>query len=83
MDIKTLEYMGTRVDKARNIKRAIVATEESIKRLETEGLGRCSLDLNKGYMNIDISEITHAIKSAALIAFINRRDSLQKELDEL
>ena len=84
MDTKTLEYMGARVDKARELQKRIDDINNRMDKLENGELRSIAF----GFRNIsdffaDTPKIIKEIKAAAINAYCNHRDSLQKEFDEL
>lgn len=91
MDIKTLEYMGERIDKARKLQSDIADINNKIRRLEvcpTIGIKLCNNKNDGVVMGSYFSDkVTNAIVPEIIAATINAlatyRDQLQKELDEL
>jgi len=88
MDIKTLEYMGTRVDKARKLQDKIVAIDDRLAVFTNKNTREISLNIegngNYSLSNIvPIQWINFNILPAIIDALTKRRDQLQKELDEL
>lgn len=90
MDVKTLEYMGERVDKARKLRKAIDTIDERIKYLRTRSIGtvRFSADddyiiINQGFMGLPDNSVVSLIKETAITCLESHRDQLQRELDEL
>lgn len=81
MDTKTLEYMGARVDKAREIQENIEQINYRINFLASGPISGLTMHDQRGHMsfidgNAEIQELlTQALN--------NRRDQLQAELDEL
>ena len=91
MDTKTLEYMGTRVDRARRLMKDIAALSTHINALETgnmEGVffgsyHQGSVKLGKYYDSYLTVSVVPEIKAAAIKALTTHRDQLQKELEEI
>lgn len=89
MDIKTLEYMGERVDKARELKGKIDEIEQRILNLRASVYINVVCKCNKESYEWKFSDFfgKEALTSDIIPEFIKlleaRRDSLQHELDEL
>ncbi len=91
MDVKTLEYMGERVDKARRLQKAIKEVEWKIGSLKATAVPYIQFDNPKGgyihigqkYMDLPDNSIVSRIKETTISLLEAYRDSLQKELDEL
>lgn len=89
MDIKTLEYMGERVDKARKLAKNIATIDDYIKHLNVNTLNEVRLSLRNGggiYLDKSHAETDAVLplaKDAIAQILVARRDQLQHELDEL
>lgn len=93
MDIKTLEYMGERVDKARKIKNHINSINNRIEWLKKEDINITSISIKdkRGntiglgeYVNeTEVPTVVQLIKESVLTILEEYCNSLQKELDEL
>lgn len=90
MDNKTLEYMGERVDKARELTRAIKGIGDRINFLQAKSItsvrfstGDNYTTVGTQYMNLPDNSIVSQIKKSAIELLELYRDQLQRELDEL
>jgi len=84
LDEKTLQYMGAKVDKARELLKKIDATQGRIDRLSRDELSSVHFSIDhSSVFYIDNKKQLGEIKAAAINALKNYRDSTQMELDEL
>ena len=87
MDIKTLEYMGKRVDLGRVLQKEIQDVEEEIKLLRNNELTRIKLFYNYESSNIETDHTTGyilpKIKEFILKELEKHREKLLNEFNEL
>lgn len=81
MDNKTLEYLGGKVDKVRNLKNTIAAVTIQKNYIEKEGMVGVRL-ASYGSMTLP-NHICTDIRAAALNAIDNYIGSLQNQIDEI
>jgi len=93
MDVKTLEYMGERVDKARKLTKDIDSINGKIKHLANVADRITSISiafgngggayLGKGKGADETESVLPIVRAAMVEILTTYRDQLQEELDEL
>lgn len=92
MDDKTLEYMGQRVDKAREILREIQDIDTILKNLEirTNDIDAVSflyyeggITIGRRYSKTFYDPVVQSVKAATIVALTELRTEKQNELDAL